>query len=117
MDTIQIAVCIIFLVLAIGAFVISYFQFKEKGYLFNNTYFWASQEERKRMDDNRESKTPHYRQSGFAFMFIGFIFLAYAGYIATDWIWMSVAGWVLIIIAVVYAIVSSVQIERLERQK
>lgn len=40
---------IIFLTLGIGAFVISYLQFKEKGYLLNNTYFWASQEERKQM--------------------------------------------------------------------
>ena len=72
----QIIVGIIFLTLAIGAFVISYLQFKEKGYLFNNAYFWASQKERKQMDEDKESKKPHYRQSGFAFMLIGFIFLA-----------------------------------------
>lgn len=47
---------IIFLSLGIGAFVISYLQFKEKGYLLNNTYFWASQEERKQMDKNKESE-------------------------------------------------------------
>ena len=34
----QIMVEIIFLALAIGAFVISYLQFKEKGFLFNNAY-------------------------------------------------------------------------------
>ena len=117
MEPVQIVVCMIFLALAIGGFVISCFQFREKGYLFNNAYFWASQEERSRMDENKERKRHHYRQSGFAFMFIGFIFLAYAGYVATDWIWMFAAFWVLVIIAVVYAVVSSVQIERLERQK
>ena len=117
MHTVQIVICMIFLALAIGAFVISYFQFKEKEYLFNNAYFWASQKERKRMDENKESKRPHYRQSGFAFMFIGFIFLTYAGNIATDWIWMSTASWAFVVIAVVCAIVSSVQNERLERQK
>lgn len=47
---------IIFLTLGIGALVISYLQFKEKGYLLNNTYFWASQEERKQMDKNKESE-------------------------------------------------------------
>ncbi len=47
---------IIFLTLGIGAFVISYLQFKEKGYLLNNTYFGASQEERKQMDKNKESE-------------------------------------------------------------
>lgn len=53
----QIICGIISIVLAIGAFVISYFQFREKGYLFNNAYFWASQEERRRMDENKESKS------------------------------------------------------------
>lgn len=117
MGVIQIVSCMIFLALATGAFVISYFQFKKKGYLFNNAYFWTSQEERKRMDENKESKGPHYRQSGFTFMFIGLIFLTYAFYIAADWIWMLAASWAFVVIAVAYAIVSSVQIERLERQK
>lgn len=117
MHTVQIVICMIFLALAVGAFVVSYFQFKERGYLFNSAYFWASQEERKRMDENKESKRPHYRQSGFAFLFIGFIFLAYAVYIAADWIWMLVASGAFVVIAVACAIVSSVQLERLERQK
>lgn len=47
---------IIFLTLGISTFVISYLQFKEKGYLLNNTYFGASQEERKQMDKNKESE-------------------------------------------------------------
>lgn len=103
---------VIFLALTIGAFLISYLQFKEKGYLFNNAYFWASQEERKRMDESKESKRPHYRQSGFAFLFIGIICLMGAVYILTNWIWILVAFWISVIIAVVYAIVSAVQIER-----
>lgn len=52
----QIVLGVILLTLAIGAFVISYLQFKEKGYLLNNTYFGASQEERKQMDKNKESE-------------------------------------------------------------
>ena len=47
MVTGQIIVEIVFLTLAVGAFVISYPQFKERGYFFNNAYFWAPQEERK----------------------------------------------------------------------
>lgn len=108
----QIIVGGIFLTLAIGAFVISYLQFKEKGYLFNNAYFWASPKERKQMDKNKESKKTYYRQSGFAFMFIGLAFLIFAVYIVTDWMWMYIVFWVFVIIAVVYAVVSSVQIER-----
>lgn len=112
MDTGQIICGTIFLVLAAGAFVISYLQFKEKGYLFNNAYFWASQEERERMDEEKESKRPYYRQSGFASMLIGISFLIFAAYIATDWIWMYVIFWMSVVIAVVYAVVSSVKLER-----
>lgn len=108
----QILVGVIFLTLAIGAFVISYLQFKEKGYLFNNAYLWAAQEERKQMDKNKETKKTYYRQSGFAFIFIGLIFLIFAVYIVTDWMWMYIVFWTFVIIAVVYVVVSSVQIER-----
>lgn len=110
MKTVQIICCIIFLALAIGVFVISYFQFKEKGYLFNNAYFWASKEARKRMDADKESKRLYYHQSGFVFMLIGIICLTVAFYIATDWIWMYVAFGISVIITVVYAVVSSVKI-------
>ena len=112
MSPVQMIIGIIFLAFGIGAFVISYLQFKEKGYLFNNAYIWASKQERKQMDVNKESKTPYYRQSGFAFILIGFIFLAYAVYIATDWMWMYVAFGTLVLITVSYAVVSSIQNER-----
>ena len=112
MGSSQIIASIIFLALAIGAFVISYLQFKEKGQLFNNAYFWASQEERKQMDKNKESKKTYYRQSGFAFMLVGLIFLIFAVYIVTNWIWMYIVLWAFIILAVVYAVVSSIQIEQ-----
>lgn len=102
----------IFLTLAIGAFVISSLQFKGKGYLFNNAYFWASQEERKQMDQNKERKKPYYRQSGFAFVLIGVIFLIFAVYIVTEWMWIYIVLWVSVIIAVVYAVGSSVQLKR-----
>lgn len=112
MGTGQMTVEIIFLTLAFGAFVISYLQFKEKGYLFNNAYFWASQEERKQMDKNKERKKTHYRQSGFTFIFIGISLLVFAIYIATDWTWMHITFWAFVIITVVYAVVSSIQIGR-----
>ena len=60
MTTGQIVCCVIFLALAIGAFVISGLQFMEKGYLFNNAYFWASQEERKRMKKNFVSQSVRF---------------------------------------------------------
>lgn len=112
MNTGQIVCGIIFLALAIGAFVISFFQFKEKGYLFNNAYVWASEAERKKMDENKETKRPYYCQSGFVFIFIGISLLIFSVYIVTNWTWTYIAFGVLLIIAVIYAIVSSIKIEK-----
>ena len=114
MVTVQIIAGIIFLLLSIGTFVISFLQFKEKGFLFNNAYVWASPEERKRMDENKASKKSHYRQSGFVFMFIGIFCLIYAGYMITGRMWLLVPFWIFVIITLVYAVVSSIQIERPE---
>mgnify|MGYP001114684325 CR=1 FL=1 len=56
MDLAKVISFIICLALSAGSFVISYFQFMEKGFLFNNAYLWGSQEQRRRMDQDKESK-------------------------------------------------------------
>ena len=112
----QIICCMIFLSLSIGAFVISALQFLEKGYLLNNAYFWASPEEREQMDKNKEGKRPYYRQSGAAFMLVGLLLLIEAVHIATGWIWMLAAFILAVIVTVVYAVVSSIRIERRQRK-
>lgn len=108
----QMIVGLICLAAAVGSLVISYFQFKEKGYLFNNAYLWASKTQRKQMDENKESKKPHYRQSGFVFLLIGLSFLALAVYSVTDQAWSYIAFWSAMGAALVYAVVSSIRIER-----
>ena len=45
--------CILFII-ATGAFIKSYRSFKEKGFLLNNAYIYASKQERETMD-----KKPH----------------------------------------------------------
>lgn len=112
MEIRQIVGGMFFSALAIGAFVISYLQFQEKGYLFHNVYFWASQEERKKMDEHKKGKRPYYRQSGFSFMLLGIICLIAAVYLLTEWIWMAAAFWISVVIAAIYAVVSSSKIER-----
>ncbi len=57
-------------ILSIGAFIVSFRSFREKGFLFNNAYLYASKEERDMMD-----KKPYYRQSAIVFLMIGVIFL------------------------------------------
>lgn len=103
---------IICLVLAVGAFFISFRQLQEKGYLFNNAYIWASREERRRMDEKKESKSPYYRQSGIVFLLLGILFLMLTIHIAAGWTWAYAVYWIFVIITVVYAILSSIQIQR-----
>lgn len=57
-------------------------------------------------------KKPHYKQSGIVFVLIGIIFLINAIDIIlqTDWLFYLVIG--VAIVAIVYAIVSSVMIEK-----
>ena len=92
-------------ILAIVFLVISIMQFKEKGFLFNNAYIWASKQEREKLD-----KKPHYRQSAIAFALCSAIFLCMSieCILMTGWLWL-VAG-ILCIAVLVYAIYSSLTI-------
>ena len=94
-------------VIAVICFIFSYLQFNEKGFLFNNAYIYASKQERKNMD-----KKLHYKQSGIIFVLIGIIFLidAIDIILQTGWLLYLVIG--VAIVAIVYAIVSSVMIEK-----
>lgn len=101
---------IVLCVIAIICFVLSFLQFNEKGFLFNNAYIYASKQERETMD-----KKPHYKQSGIVFGLIGIIFLINAidMILQMSWLFYSAIG--IAIVAIVYAIVSAVMIEK--RQK
>ena len=105
----QIIFGIIFLIFSIGTFIVSCFQFKEKGFLINNNY---SPEEHKTINEDKERKKLYYRQSGFAFMFAGIVFLMLAVGIYTQWVWPSVPVVLFTIIDLVYVIVSTNQIKR-----
>ena len=93
--------------IALTCFVISFFQFRKKGFLFNNAYIYASKIERETMD-----KAPHYKQSGIVFLLIGVIFALNAVdlVLKTNWVIYLVIG--TIITAIVYAIASSRTIEK-----
>lgn len=110
MVNMQFVATVICTFIMIVAFVISYFQFKEKGFLFNNAYLYASKEERKRMN-----KTPYYRQSGVVFSFIGIIFGLILLEMATNKYWLCYIVILLNIVILIYAIVSSIQIEKEKR--
>lgn len=94
-------------IVATVCFVISYFQFNEKGYLFNNAYIYASKQEKETMD-----KKPHYKQSGIIFLMLGFVFLISVIEILIETGWLMYIMISITIVAIIYAIVSSVVIER-----
>ena len=88
-------------------FVLSWRQLHEKGFLFNNAFIFASEKEREYLD-----KKPYYRQSGVVFLFCGLIFALNAAnvFLRTSWLFWAVI--VLMAAAMVYAVVSTVRIEK-----
>lgn len=94
-------------VISICCFAVSVMQFKGKGFLFNNAYIYASQEERRKMN-----KTPHYRQSGVVFALIGLIFAVNAFEVLFEMYKLFYIVIALAVITLAYAVVSSVMISR-----
>ncbi len=98
---------IICLLFAAAAYIISYFQFREKGILFNNAHLYATEEEREKMD-----KKPYYRQSGIVFSLLGTIFVLNGIQSVTGWDWLFYLIAAIVIITLIYAVVSSVRMEK-----
>lgn len=101
-----ITACIMFAI-SILAFVMSIFSFMEKGFLFNNSYIYASRNEREAMN-----KKPYYKQSAIVFLMVGVIFLLNALSALFDASWILYVVIALVIIAIIYAIVSSIKIDK-----
>ena len=89
------------------AFILSIRSFRGKGFLLNNAYLYASKQERETMDTK-----PYYQQSGVVFLLISLIFFANALSVLIEGIWVSIAVAILLISIVVYAVVSTIKIER-----
>lgn len=102
---------IILVLIAVICFVISYFQFNEKGFLFHNAYIFASKQERETM-----AKKPHYKQSGVVFLLIGIIFLINSVGVILQTGWLFYCIIVVAVAAIVYAIISSITIEKRNKQ-
>ena len=94
-------------IVSIACFIFSYLQFNERGFLFNNAYIYASKQEREVMD-----KKPHYRQSGIVFIMIGIIFAINAAEILLKTGWLFYVVIAITVIAIIYAIASSIIIEQ-----
>ena len=106
MKTIEIVIC---LVISAGIYLISFLQFRQKGILLNNAYLYATAEER-----NRMNKKPYYFQSGIVLSLLGTIFLLYAIQTATEQAWISYLAALTVIVLIIYAIVSTIQIAKIK---
>ena len=98
--------------IAVIALIISIRHYREKGFLFNNAYLYASKAEREKMN-----KKPYYRQSARVFLGISVLFLLTAVNAWTEWdgiLWASAA---VVAVILVYAVASTVKIEQEAKKK
>ena len=103
----ELIVAIILLLVSAAAFLMSIRSFLEKGFLFNNAYLYASKKEREAMD-----KEPYYKQSAVVFAAIGLIFLVNGAGLLLHISWAKWIVAVLVVFALIYAVASSIAIEK-----
>lgn len=97
----------ILMVVSALAFWMSIRSFREKGFLFNNAYLFASQKERESM-----KKGPYYRQSAIVFLLLGFLFFFNGIQVLCKADWIFAVVMVIAAVAVVYVVVSDIVIEK-----
>ena len=107
----EIIIASILFAVSVFLFSMSVRSFMEKGVLFNNAYIYASKQEREKMN-----KKPYYRQSAIVFLLFGIVFLLLALAVLLEAYWISFVGVAVVIITVIYAIVSSITIEKNNKQ-
>lgn len=102
---------VILLCLSVTSFFIGYMQYKEKGFLYNNAYIYASKKERQEMN-----KKPHYKQSAVVFTIIGIMFLTMVAELILRSQAMLLFVIIQVAILVVYTIASSIIISKKESE-
>ena len=105
MTTAELIVAIIAIAFASIMAFISARSFREKGFLFNNAYIWASKAERERMD-----RKPYYRQSAIVFCLLSAVFLVIGISVILQNSKIQLLEIPLIVGAFIYAIISSIRI-------
>ena len=107
----EIIIASILFAVSVFLFFMSVRSFMEKGFLFNNAYIYASKQEREKMN-----KKPYYRQSAIVFLLLGIVFLLLALAVLLEVYWIYFVGVAVVIITLIYAIVSSITIEKNNKQ-
>lgn len=107
----DIIVAVTLLLVSLFMFVVSIRSFLEKGFLFNNAYIYASKKERETMN-----KKPYYCQTAAIFFLMGIIFLLIGFAILLDAGWITYIAEAVILVILIYAIASSIAIEKRKQQ-
>ena len=107
----EIIIASILFTVSVFLFFMSVRSFMEKGVLFNNAYIYASKQEREKMN-----KKPYYRHSAIVFLLFGIVFLLLALAVLLEAYWIFFVGVAVVIITLIYAIVSSITIEKNNKQ-
>lgn len=107
----DIIVAIVLIAVSLLVFVLSIRSFLEKGFLLNNAYLYASKKQREEMD-----KKPYYRQSAVIFFMIGIVFLLIAAAILLDNFRVTYIADAVIVLLLIYAIASSIAIEKRKKR-
>jgi len=97
-------------VIAFFMFLITYRQHKERGFIFTNTWIWASKKERYEMDIRK--KKVEYRFARNVFFMLGIIFLVFAVNAILLFMWLFYVIYALFAILVIYALIQWVVNER-----
>ncbi|MBR5271904.1 MAG: DUF3784 domain-containing protein [Clostridia bacterium] len=101
---------VVALVLVAVALVLAYLSirsFMGKGLLLNNSYLYASKQERERMN-----KKPYYIQSGVVFALFAVLMLVNAVEALLHTTWLFIVVMALVVVTTLYAILSSMLIKK-----
>ncbi len=96
--------------LAIVTLIISVRSFNNKGFLFNNTYIYASKQERETID-----KKPYYRQTAIVFLILCLVFIVIGVSVVLNNSRIILLEIPLFLAVIIYSIVSSVQISKKDK--
>ena len=97
-------------ILFVGAALLALFGIRHlqyRGYCFNNAYIYASKREREQMD-----KTPYYKQTGIILLMLAGLFLINFVRVVFKLEFLMYVSYVVIALTLVYAVVSSVRLEK-----
>lgn len=107
MTTLELLFAILVFIIAVILFVMSIRSFKNRGFLLNNAYLYASKEERDKMD-----KKPYYRQTAIVCLLLCFVFIITGVSIVLHNSKIDLLEIPFIAGAIIYAIVSSKRINK-----